>query len=72
MRILISSMFLFLLFAVSCTQESIDPNTPVINSCAFEEADTKVWTENGKTYLWGGENDTMHFDIIYKFTCRLV
>ncbi len=68
-------LFGFLLILTSCSKEDIEvPSTPNTNPPKTEEPDIcgpdcpdnireKIWSEDGRNYLWGGENEDWHFDI---------
>ena len=56
---------LMVLVIGSCSTDELS-NTNLGNNnqtCHFDEVDQKVWMVDNKTFLYGGEVDSMHFDI---------
>ena len=56
----VSSIICFLSCDSGSTISSLNLNEP---PCRFANHDQNVWIENGQTFLYGGDSDTMHFNI---------
>lgn len=64
-----NKLYFFIIISLlffSCGEEDIRSNSAnnlTDKECAYERADEVVWVENGSKWLYGGEADSMHFDI---------
>lgn len=66
MRFIIFSLSLVIYCCfTSCTEdrEIIRPKNTTVAPCGFTEVNEKIWVEEGSKFLWGGDEDHMHFNI---------